>query len=208
MSTACSVAVLAPLAGRLLPLSEVPDPVFSAEMVGPGVAIDPSEEQVTAVSPIAGTVVKAHPHAFVVLGPDGVGVLVHLGIDTVRLDGKGFELHVSDGDTVASGDPMVTWDVSVTRAEGLSPVVPVVAMDRPKGSVPAPDGRIRRRRRPAVRRPDGVVSVGPGPPQGSASAWAVRRRAAASSAARVSRWRNAPRSPMVLISGAGKTTVV
>jgi sugar PTS system EIIA component len=137
--------VLAPLAGRLLPLSEVPDPVFAGEMVGPGVAIDPADDpvdgRVTAVSPIAGTVLKAHPHAFVVLGDDGVGVLVHLGIDTVRLDGKGFELHVADGVTVAAGDPMVTWDVAATRAEGLSVVVPVVAMDRPKGSVPAPEGR-------------------------------------------------------------------
>ncbi|MDX6371488.1 MAG: sugar system component [Nocardioidaceae bacterium] len=132
--------VLAPLAGRLLPLSEVPDPVFAVEMVGPGVAVDPSGDQVTVVSPIAGTVVKAHPHAFIVLGAEGVGVLVHLGIDTVRLEGKGFELHVTDGVTVAAGDPVVTWDISVTRAEGLSPVVPVVAMDQPKGSIPAPDG--------------------------------------------------------------------
>jgi PTS system glucose-specific IIA component len=133
--------VLAPLAGRLLPLSEVPDPVFAAEMVGPGVAVDPTGDQVTVVSPIAGVVVKAHPHAFVVLGPDGVGILVHLGIDTVRLEGRGFELHVADGVTVAAGDPVVTWDLSVTRAEGLSLVVPVVAMDQPKGSIPAPDGR-------------------------------------------------------------------
>jgi PTS system glucose-specific IIA component len=136
-----STAVLAPLAGRLLPLSEVPDPVFAAEMVGPGVAVDPSGDQVTVVSPIAGTVVKAHPHAFIVLGPDGVGVLVHLGIDTVRLEGRGFELHVADGLTVAAGDPMVTWDLAVTRAEGLSAVVPVVAMDQPKGSVSPPGDR-------------------------------------------------------------------
>jgi glucose-specific phosphotransferase system IIA component len=136
------LAVLAPLAGRLLPLSEVPDPVFAAEMVGPGVAVEPSADQVTVVSPIAGTVVKAHPHAFIVLGPDGIGVLVHLGIDTVRLEGRGFELHVADGVTVAAGDPVVTWDISVTRAEGLSPVVPVVAMDQPKGSIPDPDGGI------------------------------------------------------------------
>ena len=133
--------VQAPLAGRLVPLSAVPDPVFAAEMVGPGVAIDPTADRATAVAPIAGTVVKAHPHAYVVLGADGVGVLVHLGIDTVKLEGRGFELHVADGDTVASGDPMVTWDLTVTRAEGLSAVVPVVAMDRPKGSVPTPDGR-------------------------------------------------------------------
>ena len=50
-------------------------------------------------------------------------------------------MHATEGSTVAAGEPMVTWDVSVTRAEGLSAVVPVVVMDRPKGSVPAPDGR-------------------------------------------------------------------
>ena len=133
-----STPVLAPLAGRLLPLSEVPDPVFAAEMVGPGVAIDPPEGDapVTVVSPIAGTLLKLHPHAFIVLGPEGVGILVHLGIDTVRLDGRGFELHGVEGGTVAAGDPMVTWDLSVTRAEGLSPVVPVVAMDRPRARSP------------------------------------------------------------------------
>jgi PTS system glucose-specific IIA component len=135
-----STPVLAPLAGRVMPMGDVPDPVFAGEMVGPGVAIDPSEDRVTAVSPITGTVVKAHPHAFVVLGLEGVGVLVHLGIDTVRLEGKGFELQVKDGDTVAAGDPVVTWDVAVTRDEGLSPVVPVVVMDRPKGSVTAATG--------------------------------------------------------------------
>ena len=138
-----STPVLAPLAGRLLPLSEVPDPVFAAEMVGPGVAVHPDTNRgpVTVVSPIAGTVVKVHPHAFVVLGPDGVGVLVHLGLDTVKLDGRGFEVLTEQGGTVAAGDPMVTWDVAVTVEEGLSPVVPVVAMDQPKGLVPAPKPR-------------------------------------------------------------------
>ena len=141
MSQAVKLAVLAPLAGRLLPLSDVPDPVFAAEMVGPGVAVDPADadEPVTVVSPISGTVVKAHPHAFVVLGPGGVGVLVHLGLDTVRLEGRGFEVLAQEGSTVGAGDPMIRWDVSVTLGEGLSAVVPVVAMDRPKGSVPAPD---------------------------------------------------------------------
>jgi glucose-specific phosphotransferase system IIA component len=124
-------------------MSDVPDPVFAGEMVGPGVAVEPTDtgEPVTVVSPIAGTLVKLHPHAFIVLDPSGVGVLVHLGLDTVRLEGRGFEVHASEGSTVAAGEVIVTWDVSDTRAEGLSPVVPVVAMDRPKGSVPAPDTR-------------------------------------------------------------------
>ena len=130
--------VLAPCAGRLVAMADVPDPVFSAEMVGPGVAIDPGDDPVTVVSPIAGTLVKVHPHAFVVLDDHGIGVLVHLGIDTVRLEGLGFEVLVAQGDTVAAGDEIVRWDPS-TLEGGMSPLVPVVAMDRPKGSVPAPE---------------------------------------------------------------------
>jgi PTS system glucose-specific IIA component len=131
--------VLAPCPGRLIPIAETPDPVFATEMVGSGVAIDPEPGETTVVSPIAGKVVVVHPHAFVVLGGDGVGILVHLGINTVKLAGKGFELLVKKGDTVAAGDPMVRWDPSAIMTElGMSPVVPVVAMDRPKGSVPQP----------------------------------------------------------------------
>jgi sugar PTS system EIIA component len=137
------VDVLAPCPGRLVPLSDTPDPVFASEMVGPGVAIDPDPGEVTVVSPIAGKVVKVHPHAFVVLGADGVGVLVHLGINTVRLEGKGFEVLVEQGATVAAGDPMVRWDPAAITGEDISTIVPVVAMDRPKGSVPAPaDGAV------------------------------------------------------------------
>jgi glucose-specific phosphotransferase system IIA component len=139
-----AVEVLVPCPGRLLPMSEVPDPVFAGEMVGPGVAIDPDPGEVTVVSPIAGKVVKVLPHAFVVLGPDGVGVLVHLGINTVRLEGRGFEVLAEQGATVAAGDPMVRWDPGTLpgSADGqdVSPVVPVVVMDRPKGSVPPPSG--------------------------------------------------------------------
>ena len=133
--------VLAPLPGRLVAMADVPDPVFAAEMVGPGIAIDPDPGEVTVVSPIAGKV-KVHPHAFVVLAPDGVGVLVHLGIDTVKLEGRGFEVLVTQGSAVEAGTPMVRWDPS-TIADGMSPLVPVVAMDRPKGSVPQPEGGAR-----------------------------------------------------------------
>jgi PTS system glucose-specific IIA component len=129
--------VLAPVPGRVLALAEVPDPVFAGEMVGPGVAVEPTGEVVTAVSPIAGRLVKLHPHAYVVLGDGGVGVLVHLGIDTVRLEGRGFELLVAEGDTVAAGDPVVRWDPA-TVEDGMSTLVPVVVMDRPAGSVTAP----------------------------------------------------------------------
>lgn len=136
--TQAPVSVLAPCPGRVVPLSETGDPVFASEMVGPGVAIAPDPGEVTVVSPIAGTVVKVHPHAFVVLGPEGVGVLVHLGINTVRLEGKGFEVLATQGSTVRPGDPMVRWDPSTITGEDMSAMVPVVAMDRPKGAVPQP----------------------------------------------------------------------
>jgi sugar PTS system EIIA component len=132
------VAVLAPCAGRLVAMADAPDPVFAAEMVGPGVGIDPEPDDTTVVSPIAGKVVKALPHAFVVLGPEGVGVLVHLGINTVRLKGEGFEVLAAQGGTVAAGDPMVRWNPATISGEDVSTLVLVVAMDRPKGSVPAP----------------------------------------------------------------------
>jgi PTS system glucose-specific IIA component len=132
-------AVLAPCPGRLIPISETPDPVFAGEIVGPGVTIVPEPGQTTVASPISGKVVKMHPHAFVVLGSDGVGVLVHLGINTVRLKGKGFEVLVEQGATVSAGDPMVRWNPATITDVGMSPVVPVVAMDRPRGSIPAPE---------------------------------------------------------------------
>lgn len=130
--------VLSPCPGRLLPMAEVPDPVFAAEMVGPGVAIDPDPGDVTVVSPISGTAVKVHPHAFVVVDGDGTGVLVHLGINTVRLEGRGFEVLADEGGRVEEGAPMVRWDPSSISGPDMSPVVVVVALDRPPGSVPAP----------------------------------------------------------------------
>lgn len=126
--------MLAPCPGKVLAMSEVPDPVFAQEMVGPGVAIAPADGPTTVVSPIAGKVLKVHPHAFVVLG-DGVGVLVHLGINTVRLEGAGFEVLVTQGADVAAGDPMIRWDPSTISGADISTVVPVVVMDAPRGSV-------------------------------------------------------------------------
>ena len=91
--------ILSPVSGRAMPISDVPDPVFAGLMVGPGIGVDPVREAGTAVAPIGGTIVKLHPHAYVISG-DGKSVLVHLGIDTVQLKGEGFTLHASEGSTV------------------------------------------------------------------------------------------------------------
>ncbi len=124
-----TVRVLAPVPGRALAMADVPDPVFSGAMVGPGTAIDPLRQPVEAVAPVSGTIVKLHPHAFVVTTADGAGVLVHLGIDTVQLKGEGFELLAAEGDTVEAGAPIVRWDPAAVEAGGRSPVSPVVALD-------------------------------------------------------------------------------
>ncbi|MGW1890637.1 PTS sugar transporter subunit IIA [Streptomyces sp. NPDC002004] len=121
--------VTSPIAGRAIGLSAVPDPVFSGAMVGPGTAIDPVRERAEAVAPVDGVVVSLHPHAFVVVDPEGHGVLTHLGIDTVQLNGEGFELLVNKGDTVTRGQSVVRWDPAGVEAAGKSPICPVVALE-------------------------------------------------------------------------------
>jgi len=130
--------VLAPCPGRVFPITEVSDPVFAGEMVGPGIAIEPSPGRTTVVAPVAGTILKLHPHAFAMATADGLGILVHLGINTVRLDGAGFELVATEGSTVSAGDPMVTWDPSGISGDDITTTVMVVVLDRPAGTVDSP----------------------------------------------------------------------
>lgn len=126
-----STEVSSPVGGLAAPLSEVPDPVFSQAVVGPGVAVKPRDGWAEAVSPVAGAVATLHPHAFVVTADSGVSVLVHLGIDTVKLQGEGFEPRVAKGDRVELGQPVVGWDPTDVESRGYSSVCPVVALDVP-----------------------------------------------------------------------------
>lgn len=124
--------MLSPLPGQVVPMGDVPDPVFAGSIVGPGVAVDPPRSPLDVVSPIDGRLVKLHPHAFVVvavLPEGGAGVLVHLGIDTVQLKGEGFTLYVDEGAEVRAGQRIVGWDPGSIEAGGRSPVCPVVALD-------------------------------------------------------------------------------
>jgi PTS system glucose-specific IIA component len=121
--------VLAPVGGRAVTLADVPDPVFAQGMVGYGAAIDPPHGVVDAVAPVSGKLLKLMPHAYIVMTPDNVGVLVHLGLDTVALKGEGFTAHVSQGDDVSAGQVIITYDVPSIVAKGLNPIVPVVVMD-------------------------------------------------------------------------------
>jgi sugar PTS system EIIA component len=135
--------VLSPITGRAVPLHDVPDPVFAQGMVGYGAAIDPPREVIDAVAPVSGKLLKLLPHAYIVLTPDGVGVLVHLGLDTVALKGEGFTAHVNQGDDVVAGQLVITYDVPAIIAKGLNPIVHVVVMDEREPDNVLPSDAVR-----------------------------------------------------------------
>lgn len=95
----------APVVGRVIKMTDVPDPVFAGEVVGKGCAIWPDEEIVYA--PISGTVTVTMGHAIGITGADGIEALVHIGVDTVDMNGKGFTGYVKQGDTVKAGQPVI-----------------------------------------------------------------------------------------------------
>jgi sugar PTS system EIIA component len=128
--SAAPLTILSPVTGTVVELADVDDPVFSAGLVGPGLAITPDLAEGGLVSaPISGTIAKLHPHAFVITHESGQAVLVHLGINTVQLGGDGFTLHVAQGDVVHRGATLITWDPAAIEAGGRSAVCPVVALE-------------------------------------------------------------------------------
>jgi glucose-specific phosphotransferase system IIA component len=117
-------------------MADVPDEVFAQEMLGPGVALDPGSTGVVDVlAPVDGVLSALHPHAFVIQVPDGRAVLVHLGLDTVRLLGETFTLDCCQGDAVRAGQLVVRWDVAAAVARGKPALCPVVALQAPPGAV-------------------------------------------------------------------------
>jgi N-acetylglucosamine PTS system EIICBA or EIICB component len=134
--------ILAPVPGRPVALKDVPDATFAPGIVGYGLAIDPPRGVVDAVAPIGGSVLTLWPHAYVIVSPEGVGVLVHLGLDTVQLNGQGFTAHVAQGDVVEAGQPMITFDVPAVEATGRNPIIPVVVMDSKQGDIAYTDAVI------------------------------------------------------------------
>lgn len=121
--------VASPVSGHSLPVSDIPDPVFAQGIVGPGIALRPQPGRQVAVAPVPGHLVKLLPHAYVVVTESGNAVLTHLGIDTVHLQGQGFELLAREGDVVAAGDPVVSWDPALVEAAGHSALCAVVVLD-------------------------------------------------------------------------------
>ncbi|MBB5507975.1 phosphoenolpyruvate--protein phosphotransferase [Paraburkholderia atlantica] len=114
------IELMAPLSGVLVPLDSVPDPVFAQKMVGDGVSIDPTSDEL--LSPLAGKVTQLHSscHAATITGDNGLQVLLHIGLDTVLLRGEGFMPLVKEGDTVAAGTPLIRFDPIVVGAKATS----------------------------------------------------------------------------------------
>ena len=120
------VQLVSPLDGQVKPLSQATDPVFSSGVMGQGVVIEPSQGEL--VSPVNGTVTVLFPtkHAVGIVSEEGVELLMHIGMDTVSLDGKGFEAHVTQGDKVVVGQQLISFDMEVIKEAGLVTETPVI----------------------------------------------------------------------------------
>ncbi|WP_215194589.1 PTS system trehalose-specific EIIBC component [Streptococcus parasanguinis] len=118
--------LVSPLDGQVKPLSQATDPVFSSGVMGQGVVIEPSQGEL--VSPVNGTVTVLFPtkHAVGIVSEEGVELLMHIGMDTVSLDGKGFEAHVAQGDKVVVGQQLISFDTNVIKEAGLITETPVI----------------------------------------------------------------------------------
>jgi len=117
--------ILAPLTGSVVQLTDVPDPVFSEKMLGDGIAIMPTDG--TVVAPFDAEIVQVFPtkHAIGLRGKSGLEVLIHIGLETVALNGEGFESFVQQGDHVKAGDKLVTFDMTFVGEKANSIVTPI-----------------------------------------------------------------------------------
>lgn len=120
------VEIVSPLASQVKELSQATDPVFSSGVMGQGLVIEPSEGEL--VSPVNGTVTVLFPtkHAVGIVSDEGVEMLMHIGMDTVGLDGKGFEAHIEQGDHVTIGQKLISFDMDVIKAAGIVTETPVI----------------------------------------------------------------------------------
>lgn len=120
------IQISAPMEGKLVSIREVSDPTFSEEILGKGVAIIPSENQVFA--PVDGTIRTVFPtgHAIAIVANEGAEILIHVGIDTVKLNGRHFSIHVKEGDVVKKGVLLIEADIKQIKAEGYDVITPVI----------------------------------------------------------------------------------
>lgn len=125
-TTRSSIVVTAPFSGTLVPLSEVPDETFASGVLGEGIAIEPSDGLFC--SPVDGTVetIAETKHAIGFAADNGLEILVHVGLETVSLNGEGFEILVKEGDKVKTGQPVAKADLALIRERGLKTITSIV----------------------------------------------------------------------------------
>lgn len=118
--------IKAPIKGEVIDITDAPDAVFSQKIVGDGIAINPEEGRV--LSPIEGEVVSLMPtgHAIGLRAKNGVEILIHIGIDTVEMQGEGFQKHVDEGDKIKPGQMLITFDLELVKKKAKSTISPVI----------------------------------------------------------------------------------
>ena len=118
--------IFAPIAGQAVPVSEVPDPTFSSGMLGNGVAIIPTDGKVYAPCNATVDMMFTTGHAVSLVADNGAELLIHVGLETVSLEGKPFTVHVQNGQKVSKGDLMIEVDLEAVKAAGLNTITPVL----------------------------------------------------------------------------------
>lgn len=121
-----SLQLLSPITGKTIPLTEVPDPVFSTKMMGDGIAIIPSEGKI--YSPVDGeiTMIAATKHAYGIKADNGLELLIHFGLETVALNGEGFTVHVQAGDKIKAGTLIAEVDFSFMQQKNINLITPFI----------------------------------------------------------------------------------
>lgn len=120
------INLVAPATGKIIPISEIPDPVFAQKMAGDGVGIDVTGD--TIVAPASGTVslIFKTKHAFAMTLDNGIELLVHVGLETVALNGEGFEQLITEGTSVQAGTPILKIDREFIKSKGCPLITPVL----------------------------------------------------------------------------------
>nr|WP_298138037.1 phosphoenolpyruvate--protein phosphotransferase [uncultured Pseudomonas sp.] len=204
MSANQTLELLAPLSGLLVPLEAVPDPVFAGKLVGDGISIDPTSQ--TLCAPMAGVVgqLQASGHALSLIGEAGVEVLMHIGLDTVQLQGAGFRCLVQSGEQVAAGQPLIEFDADAIAQSARSLLTQMLVVNGEKVSaytaktgliecgqpvlsltLSTTDDAVQSEQQGAVQRLSGLVAV-PNPSGLHARPAAILAHAAKGFAARIS----------------------
>ena len=116
----------APISGRAVPISEVPDPTFAEGMLGNGIAIEPADGKVYAPCDASVDMMFTTGHAVSLVADFGAEILIHVGLETVGLEGKPFTVHVANGDKVQKGQLLIEVDLEAVKAAGLPTITPVL----------------------------------------------------------------------------------